>query len=1649
MLDHSSGRQLLEDLLKDTNSQARFEDAIAALPSKLQPIATSIVDDDDLEDEHPTALFSLSEVELTRIFKIFSGDLVEAALATWHSIGQGPYTSYEQPLLFRSPKQPVLARELQWRWLTELVDQFCGYPADLTTAESLAVWAPYSDNVPMSLNYRHGWSSEGAYRSSHIGRLLARIIDGGGPAGQNVLDTLRLTIQDRHPSSTFGLHAIYACWNSRQAEVVQLIKDKLAKTTDPNLQRAIIRGASETTPAHFKELLSMVRETAKLQNKQVGEELLTWLMLYEYPYSKKLLLHSLDVAIASLARLEEGFSEQIASDEERLYYAWALMIRDVEEAVPELTKLIDSQDETIFTLAMNLVRLACHPALMPVLDKLLVSADLNRVVAGLNAYSTLLDRFPIQNEAEKHAVLERLAAVCRRGYAQRDTYPKLFGKRDSDFLNHIESTVRHVWTNTSLSIFGEAALDKRLGLLSFVRSSYMPPDDASIEALLCRAESEHDSFADILLRTPLKPEHWLKLVHVKPRYSSVDSTVLKAMESGGTEPFERTMRLLLADSRSKTRAIALSICMTANYGKGHPLAAASIKVGREFLAEPVPKQTTEEESRLRLSLQKLVEKADEEARKADGSIVNSDGFISASPRACEILPGLVLTPPWQPVFRPIERFNAACHQLLKSLDQFIEDNKDHLMALKAGTPTADDFPTLEDWRPYYWPEPAKELLANWWKQAATTLAGPGDLARLRTVWSQVHQLERLPVPIPETIDLTQLNSLKGLEYNAVFPERVRASASLDSIPDSEMARTYRGLRNLKMVTNTIEFLWRHYSTWEDMAYMREMAESILGAVPRELKDWHDNTKHGQLIGTWIKPDEDWTLTPNCLSYTLQPTEIARRNWRMGKMKTLDAFVCGAATLGDLVDSLIHISPDSYEQVLNFETIANIRRSQAKAQEWNKFFGILGDKLIEAELTRPAKELSPWTALVAKIGYLEGYTRFERMLLATAAKGFTRPTSSLTNQVSVWSILTSSIYPEPNCDFEQVSEKLKQLLTQKKITAAHLLEAALLAPQWREPIAAALAWPGLAQTILWLIAHASKIGNSNIETSVALMAWLASENVSARQKQDAIGYEEFFLSDWYNRRLKEQGYQFFEDSSNYFVVQMEWFDSLEPVFDDGQWNKLFEALEVILPPKKTEELKRLVEALRGRLDQASVFEEIQTAKRPVDARVLSLMPLATAPRRSHDLMERYRTLTVYRKACRRFMDSEEAIDRVDYALELLGKRAGASSQEDLEWMIQLAAADQFERLQVVASGEVESKLIVHADGQAAQVITKAGKVVKTLPASVKQEEAFVEQQQILKSLKKFGTHSKQMLQQALVQQREYSITELRSMSAHPVLGKMLASLLFIAEDQAGLLVGTECDRLLSIDESTQDLSKDAKLRLAHPLDLIDRGGVISWRDWLREKQLVQSIPQVERGFFLAEHLPHLREHLLQEHVRPVFGRPVDSRRFAMILKSKGWTEESEVDFEFHHFKPSVIIKAELRTHVRDLYTQMPKNSMFEFCSQSQVPRLVFSEAVSDVYHAMLGSARESAPNADLKQAIAQLIDAQKLSNVRWDGNRLSIDGILGSYTVDVAAMDIRMLPNQYIPAHLFGNDPRSALLGAINALSMEVTEREVLASLKIF
>ncbi len=166
---------------------------------------------------------------------------------------------------------------------------------------------------------------------------------------------------------------------------------------------------------------------------------------------------------------------------------------------------------------------------------------------------------------------------------------KLFTAKDRKFFESLESLLQKLWTNESLSILGPAAQDPSLQIDCFIRQGYQPPDDFSIDAIMTHVEQCHDTYAEILHASPLRPEHWCELLQKKgDGYTDRESIYYNALTQTWTESFPIGARTHLGSEEIELARDRTGILVQALNG---PVAEAAQNVARNLLSRRARQQS--------------------------------------------------------------------------------------------------------------------------------------------------------------------------------------------------------------------------------------------------------------------------------------------------------------------------------------------------------------------------------------------------------------------------------------------------------------------------------------------------------------------------------------------------------------------------------------------------------------------------------------------------------------------------------------------------------------------------------------------------------------------------------------------------------------------------------------------------------------------------------------------------------------------------------------------------------------------------------------------------------------------------------------------------------------------------------------------------
>ncbi len=378
----------------------------------------------------------------------------------------------------------------------------------------------------------------------------------------------------------------------------------------------------------MRQILRYVRHSELIENQDVGEELLAWLGFFGSEYNQEALCNCIDLALA--AWQDTHPPGRSAAMEVKLFHAWSVMTREVDDALPWLIQLMKTEPSEHRSRILSLVELSMHPSSEQLLLLALTDPDLNLVTRGLLALSYWAGEKKA-NETERKELLEEVAAACRLAYPEKDKFPHLFEKEEPAFFEALEALLDKLLMNDSLEMFGPVAQDRLLNLYSVLPPTYVAPDDFTIEAILPHIETSTDKLANIVLASPLKPKHWGELLQKKSndygRKTELD--YIKRLRERGDELLIEVLTLMIRSTKTKARAAGLHYLVTiAEYSE--PTVVALVAQVAKQLGEPKG-SVSEREAQLRLKVKRLFAKVQNNA-DADAEIASPIKLPSKSPR---------------------------------------------------------------------------------------------------------------------------------------------------------------------------------------------------------------------------------------------------------------------------------------------------------------------------------------------------------------------------------------------------------------------------------------------------------------------------------------------------------------------------------------------------------------------------------------------------------------------------------------------------------------------------------------------------------------------------------------------------------------------------------------------------------------------------------------------------------------------------------------------------------------------------------------------------------------------------------------------------------------------------------------------------------
>ncbi|QDO94513.1 DUF4132 domain-containing protein [Formosa sediminum] len=589
----------------------------------------------------------------------------------------------------------------------------------------------------------------------------------------------------------------------------------------------------------------------------------------------------------------------------------------------------------------------------------------------------------------------------------------------------------------------------------------------------------------------------------------------------------------------------------------------------------------------------------------------------------------------------------------------------------------------------------------------------------------------------------------------------------------------------------------------------------------------------------------------------------------------------------------------------------------------------------------------------------------------------------------------------------------QLADTSKITKKRLVELACYATQWTGVVGEYLGLENLESAVWWFQAHASDYMNSEKETIIS--------------RYSNIPKSDFALG----------------------AIDVDWFNKVYTAIGKSNWKLLHDAAKYISDGNGHRQVKLYSSVMLGEVKITETLKKIKDKRDKDYVRALGLIPLSkTVPEK--DLLKRYNLLQDFLKESKQFgaqRQESEAI-AVEIALDNLSRTAGYTDRVRFSWAMEAKATQTIMQNAKITIEETEIELIINELGKAEIKVTKAGKSLKNIPAKLRKDKQVITLKDHKTYLSRQYSRTRLSLENAMVNEDEFTASEIQKMMQHPIVKAMLSKLVMYVSEKE--ITGFYKEGVLTNPTGkTHVLAETDVLRIAHASHLYKTVEWDIYQKHLFAERLVQPFKQVFRELYLIT--DDEREH--SNRSERYQGYQIQPKKTVALLRGRGWTVSMEDGLQKVYHKRGFIAtmyamadwyspsEAEAPTledicfHAIDTYQRIPL---------TEIPEVVFSEIMRDidlvVSVAHVGGVDPEASHSTMQMRAALAEESAKLfklANITVKERHVFIKGKLGEYSIHLGSGMVSKngLALSIIPVHsqhrgrmflpFVDDDPKSA------------------------
>ena len=574
-----------------------------------------------------------------------------------------------------------------------------------------------------------------------------------------------------------------------------------------------------------------------------------------------------------------------------------------------------------------------------------------------------------------------------------------------------------------------------------------------------------------------------------------------------------------------------------------------------------------------------------------------------------------------------------------------------------------------------------------------------------------------------------------------------------------------------------------------------------------------------------------------------------------------------------------------------------------------------EKILDVELKRGDSE-TVFSKAVLRIDRIYGIDRLMEILKAIGNDTLSRVTYWYGNTVSKKQSLSHLLgvcWPAADDN----AQKLAACMKKTKIKPDRLIEVAMYAPQWIDIIAEYLGIAGMKSGCYYFMAH----------TAAA---------ISDRTKAVIAKYTPLT-----------------KDELNGGCFDVKWFSEAYAMLGEKTFDKLYKAAKYTSDNNMHTRARKFADAALGKME-ITATEAAINEKRNKDL----LLSLAVIPSKDRkDILQRYEFIQNFARESKQFGAQRRASESAaaQFALKNLAVTAGYSDDTRLtlsmETQLVLEHLDYFQPNDI---GGYDVAIAVE-DGKPSLGFAKSGKALKSAPAAIKKNEAFLAIKEFCDKLRQQYSRTVKMFELAMEERDVFGLGELLMLCQNPVIQSIVENLVFVTAE-GDFVSGIISDgKFTDPSGNCMTVDEEKKLRVAHPFDLYKHK---VWADWQRfflergeKKGVRQPFRQVFRELYVK-----LPEELDKEQSLMFAGNQISTGRTVGALKGRRWIADYEDGLQKVYYKDDIIAgiyavadwfsPGDVEAPVLEGVTFVNRRT-YEPVKIRDIPDIVYSEVMRDV------------------------------------------------------------------------------------------------------